>query len=133
MTVYDYSHIGHGRKYITDDILKRVLIANGFKVKHVQNITDVGHLVSDEDEGEDKLEKGALKQGKTVWEVAEFFTKDFYDSMDQLNIIRPNIICKATEHIKEQIELVTKLIDKGFAYDTHEAVYFDVSKFPNYT
>lgn len=132
MTVYDFAHIGHGRKYVNDDVLKRVLIANGYKVKHVQNVTDVGHLVSDSDEGEDKLEKGAKKQGKTVWEVAEFFTKNFYDSMDALNIIRPNIICKATDHIKEQIEMVKKLIDSGFAYDTPEAVYFEISKFPKY-
>ncbi|MFI5241171.1 MAG: cysteine--tRNA ligase [Microgenomates group bacterium] len=132
MTVYDFAHIGHGRKYVTDDILKRVLNFNGFKVKHVQNVTDVGHLVSDSDEGEDKMEKGARKYGKTVWEVAEYYTKHFYDSMDALNIIRPDIICKATDHIKEQIEMVTKLVEKGFAYDTPEAVYFDVTKFPEY-
>ena len=132
MTVYDYAHIGHGRKYVTDDILKRVLTVNGYEVEHVQNVTDVGHLVSDADEGEDKLEKGAAKQGKTVWEVAEFFTNNFYESMDKLNIERPNVICKATDHIKEQIELVQKLMDKGFAYDTPEAVYFDISKFPKY-
>lgn len=131
-TVYDYAHIGHGRKYVTDDVLKRLLTADGFKVKHVENVTDVGHLVSDADTGEDKLEKGAAKTGKTVWEVAEFFTKYFYDSMDKLNIIRPDIICKATDHIKEQIALVQKLMDKGFAYDTPEAVYFDVSKFEKY-
>lgn len=132
MTVYDYAHIGHGRKYVTDDILKRVLTVNGYKVKHVQNVTDVGHLVSDADEGEDKLEKGAVKQGKTVWEVAEYFTKNFYDSMDKLNIIRPDVICKATDHIKEQIDLVSKLVEKGFAYNTPEAVYFDVTKFDKY-
>ncbi|MEK7550360.1 MAG: cysteine--tRNA ligase [Patescibacteria group bacterium] len=132
MTVYDYAHIGHGRKYVTDDILKRVLIANGYRVKHVQNVTDVGHLVSDADEGEDKLEKGAVKAGKTVWEVAEFFTKNFYDSMDKLNIIRPDIICKATDNIKEQIEMIETLVKKGFAYDTAEAVYFDVSKDKDY-
>jgi cysteinyl-tRNA synthetase len=131
-TVYDYAHIGHGRKYVTDDILKRLLTASGYKVKHVENVTDVGHLVSDADTGEDKLEKGAAKTGKTVWEVAEFFTKYFYDSMDKLNIIRPDIICKATDHIKEQIELVQKLVDKGYAYDTPEAVYFDVTKFKKY-
>ena len=132
MTVYDFAHIGHGRKYVNDDILKRVLTLNGYKVKHVQNVTDVGHLVSDADEGEDKLEKGAKKTGKTVWDVAEFYTKHFYESMDLLNNIRPNVICKATEHIKEQIELVQKLVDKGFAYDTPEAVYFEISKFPDY-
>lgn len=132
MTVYDFAHIGHGRKYVTDDILKRVLIANGFKVKHVQNVTDVGHLVSDGDEGEDKMEKGAKKYGKTVWEIAEFYTKNFYETMDKLNIVRPDVICKATEHIKEQIEMTQTLLDKGFAYDTPEAVYFDTSKFENY-
>lgn len=132
ITAYDYAHIGHGRKYVTDDILKRVLTANGYKVKHVQNVTDVGHLVSDADEGDDKLEKGAAKAGKTVWEVAEFFTKNFYESMDKLNIIRPDVICKATDNINEQIEMVEKLIEKGLAYDTPEAVYFDVAKFPKY-
>jgi cysteinyl-tRNA synthetase len=132
MTVYDYAHIGHGRKYVTDDILKRFLLASGYKVKHVQNVTDVGHLVSDADMGEDKMEKGAKKSGKTVWEVAEFFTKNFYESMDKLNILRPDIICKATDHIKEQIAMVQKLIARGFAYDTPEAVYFDVTKFAKY-
>jgi cysteinyl-tRNA synthetase len=132
MTVYGYSHIGHGRKYVTDDVLRRLLAYDGYEVTHVQNVTDVGHLVSDADEGEDKMEKGARKMGKTVWEVADYFTKDFYDSMDLLNILRPTIVCKATEHIGEQIELVKRLIDKGFAYETPEAVYFDVSKFPRY-
>lgn len=131
-TVYDYAHIGSGRKYTYDDILRRVLQFNGYDVVHVQNVTDVGHLVSDDDEGEDKLEKGARKFGKDPWEVANFFTDDFYVSMDKLNILRPNIICRATENIPEQIELIKKLIEKGVAYDTPEAVYFDISKFPNY-
>lgn len=132
MTVYDYAHIGHGRKYIMDDVLKRTLVFNGYKVKHVQNVTDVGHLVSDADEGEDKLEKGAKKQGKTVWEVAEYFTKHFYDSMAKLNIIPADVVCKATEHIPEQISLIGKLFENGYAYDTPEAVYFDTSKFEGY-
>lgn len=132
MTVYDYAHIGHGRKYVGDDILKRTLTYLGYKVMHVQNVTDVGHLSSDTDEGEDKLEKGAAKTGKTVWEAAEFFTKHFYNSMDKLNILRPDVICKATEHIPEQIALVEALMEKGFAYDTPEAVYFDVTKFAHY-
>lgn len=132
ITAYDFAHIGHGRKYVTDDVLRRTLIANGFKVKLVQNVTDVGHLVSDGDEGEDKMEKGAKKAGKTVWEVAQFFTKDFYESMDALNIIRPSVICKATDHIPEQIQMVAKLLEKGFAYETPEAVYFDVTKYPKY-
>lgn len=132
MTVYDYAHIGHGRKYVGDDILRRTLTRFGYDVTHVQNVTDVGHLVSDNDEGEDKLEKGAKKAGKTVWEVAQFFTDDFYHSMDLLNILRPTIICKATEHIQEQIDLIKRLFEKGHAYDTPEAVYFDVSTFPEY-
>ena len=131
-TVYSFATIGHGRKYVMDDILKRTLEFNGYKVNHVQNVTDVGHLVSDADDGEDKMEKGAKQQGKTVWEVAEFFTKNFHDSMDKLNIKRPSTICKATDHIKEQIELIEKLFKNGFAYDTHEAVYFDTSKFADY-
>ncbi len=132
MTVYDFAHIGHGRKYVGDDILRRTLGRFGYDVTHVQNVTDVGHLVSDGDEGEDKMEKGAKKSGKTVWEVAQDYTKHFYNTMDALNILRPTIICKATEHIREQIALVAKLIEKGFAYDTAEAVYFDVAKFPDY-
>lgn len=131
-TVYDYAHIGHGRKYVNDDALRRTLTTLGYKVTHVQNVTDVGHLVSDADSGEDKLEKGAKKTGKTVWQVAEFFTKHFYDSMDKLNILRPTVICKATDYIKEQIELIQKLVDKGYGYETDEAVYFDISKFENY-
>ena len=132
ITAYDYAHIGHGRKYTMDDILRRTLTTLGYEVKHVQNVTDVGHLVSDADAGEDKLEKGAKKSGKTVWEVAEFFTKDFYESMDKLNILRPNVICKATDNIPEQIELIVKIIKNGYAYDTPEAVYFDTNKFKDY-
>ena len=132
MTVYDYAHIGHGRKYVMDDSLRRLLAYNGYEVTHVQNVTDVGHLVSDSDEGEDKMEKGARKSGKTVWDVAEMFMKDFYESMDMLNILRPTVVCRATEHIPEQIELVKKLLTRGFAYETPEAIYFDVSRFPRY-
>jgi cysteinyl-tRNA synthetase len=131
-TVYLSAHIGHGRKYVNDDILKRTLQYLGYEVNHVMNITDVGHLVSDGDEGEDKLEKGARQTGKTVWEVAEFFTNQFFESMDKLNIERANVIPKATEHIKEQIEMIEELIKKGFAYETDEAVYFDVAKFKDY-
>jgi cysteinyl-tRNA synthetase len=132
-TVYDYPHIGHGRKYVNDDVLKRVLeVVEGYKVTHVQNITDVGHLVSDADEGEDKLEKGAQKSGMTVWEVARMYTEYFVKEMDLLNIIRPDIECKATDHVPEQIVLIKKIMDNGYGYDTPEAVYFDVSKFTDY-
>ena len=132
ITAYDYAHIGHGRKYVMDDILRRTLVYNNFKVNHVQNVTDVGHLVSDADTGEDKLEKGAAKQGKTVWEVAEFSMNNFYSSMDKLNILRPSVICRATDNIPEQIDLISKLFKNGYAYDTPEAVYFDTSKFEGY-
>ncbi|MBI2022491.1 cysteine--tRNA ligase [Candidatus Daviesbacteria bacterium] len=132
-TVYDYTHIGHLKKYTGDDILKRVLLANGFEVKHVMNITDVGHLTSDADTGEDKLEKGAKAMSQTVWEVAKFFEKYFMDSILEVNIIPADIIPRATEHVREQIKLIEKLEGNGFTYITDEAVYFDVSKFPNYT
>ncbi len=132
VTVYDNAHLGHGRKYINDDLLKRLLTYNGLQVKHVQNVTDVGHLVSDADEGEDKIEKGAAKLGKTVWETADMFIKGFFEMMDSLNIIRPDIVARATDNIPEQIALIEKLVEKGFAYDTPEAVYFDISRFPRY-
>ena len=132
-TVYDYTHIGHLKKYINDDVLKRVLEYNGYKVNHVMNITDVGHLVSDEDTGEDKMEKGARESGKTVWEVARFFEDYFWKSLKEVNILKPDITPRATEHIKEQIELIKKLEEKGFTYKTTQAIYFDVSKFKNYT
>ena len=132
-TVYDFAHIGHGRKYVNDDVLRRILEnIEGYKVKHVQNITDVGHLVSDADEGEDKLEKGAKKYGKTVWEVAKEYEESFFAEMDLLNILRPNVSCRATDHIKEQINLIERLVEKGYAYETEEAIYFEVSKFADY-
>lgn len=132
-TVYDFAHIGHGRKYVNDDVLRRVLeTVEGLRVKHVQNITDVGHLVSDADEGEDKLEKGAKKYGKTVWKVAQEYTTAFFEDMDLLNILRPTVSCRATDHIKEQVNLIEQLIEKGFAYETEEAVYFEVAKFADY-
>jgi cysteinyl-tRNA synthetase len=108
-TVYNYAHIGNLRTYIFEDILKRVLLYNKFKVKHVMNITDVGHLTSDSDTGEDKIEKGAKREGKTVWQIAEFYTKAFMNDLKNLNILKADIICKATDNIKEQIELIKKL------------------------
>ncbi len=132
-TVYDYAHIGHGRKYINDDVLRRFLeVIEELKVTHVQNVTDVGHLVSDGDEGEDKMEKGARKSGKTVWEVAEMYTESFNETMKSLNILPPTVQCKATDHIKEQIALIEKILENGYGYDTPEAVYFDVTKFEGY-
>lgn len=132
-TVYGFTHIGHGRKYVTDDILRRTLeIVEELKVNHVRNVTDVGHLVSDADEGEDKMEKGAAKLGKTVWEVAKEYTEYFDQVMRELNTLPPTTVCKATEHVPEQIALIEKIIANGYGYDTPEAVYFDVTRFPDY-
>ncbi len=131
-TVYNFAHIGNLRAYFFEDILKRVLLYNGYKVKHVMNITDVGHLVSDDDEGEDKMEKGASREGKTVWEIAEFYTQAFKNDIAMLNIIPPTIYCKATDFIKEQIDMVKCLDEKGYTYSTTDGVYFDTQKFPEY-
>ena len=131
-TVYDYTHIGHLRTYVNNDVLKRTLVFLGYKVKHVMNITDVGHLTGDSDEGEDKMEKGAVKTGATVWELARVYTDYFISSIDAMNIIRPDVFSNATAHIPEFIEMIKVLESKGFTYETDEALYFDVSKFPNY-
>jgi cysteinyl-tRNA synthetase len=132
-TVYDYAHLGNLRTYIFEDILKRVLLYNGYQVKHVMNITDVGHLTGDRDMGEDKIEKGAKREGKTAAQIAEFYTKAFLDDIKRLNILEPDIWCKATDHIPEQIKLIKKLEEKGYTYRTSDGIYFDTSKFPNYT
>ena len=131
-TVYDYTHIGHLRTYVNNDVLKRALGFLGYKVKHVMNITDVGHLTGDSDEGEDKMEKGAGKKGTTVWELARVYTDYFISSIDYMNIIRPDVFSNATQHIPEFIEMIKVLKSKGFTYETDEALYFDVSKFKNY-
>lgn len=132
-TVYGYTHIGHGRKYVTDDVLRRSLeILENLKVTHVQNVTDVGHLTSDADEGEDKMEKGAAAAGKTVWEVAAEYTEYFNRVMGDLNVLPPTVVCRATEHVADQIALIEKIIANGYGYDTPEAVYFDVTKFADY-
>jgi cysteinyl-tRNA synthetase len=131
-TVYDYAHVGHWFTYVRMDTLVRALKSDEFQTNWVMNITDVGHLVSDADEGEDKLEKGAKREGKTAWEVAEFYTEDFLRGMDQLNMLKPANIVKATEHIKEQIELIQRLEAKGFTYVIDDGVYYDTSKFEGY-
>ncbi len=131
-TVYASPHIGNLRTYIFEDILKRTLLFNDFKVKHVMNITDVGHLTSDADDGEDKMEKGSRATGQTVWQLAEQYTKQFKKNLKDLNILEPDIWCKATDHIKEQIDLIKKLQDKGFTYKTPDGLYYDTSLFPHY-
>jgi cysteinyl-tRNA synthetase len=131
-TVYNYVHIGNLRTYIFEDVLKRVLKYNGYKVNHVMNITDVGHLTSDADEGEDKMEKGSLREGKTAWEIAEFYTKAFKKDLVELNIEEPNIWCKATDNIPEQIGLIEEIEKNGFTYRTSDGIYFDTSKLDDY-
>ncbi len=132
-TVYDYAHIGNLRTYIFEDILKRVLIYNGYRVKHVMNITDVGHLTGDRDMGEDKMEKGALREGKTAWDIADYYTGAFKTDIERLNILQPDIWVKATDTIDEQIALIEILEQKEFTYRTRDGVYFDTSKFKDYT
>lgn len=132
-TVYDYAHIGNMRAYIFSDILRRTLEHNNFSVKQIINITDVGEPAGDPDTGKDKIEESAKKEGKTATEVAAFYTKAFFDDINKLNVeTKGTIFPKATEHIKEQIDLVNELEKKGFTYKTSDGIYFDTSKFPDY-
>ncbi len=138
-TVYSYYHIGNLRNAVFNDTLRRSLEFYGYNVKHIMNITDVGHLTSDADEGEDKLEKGAKQSGKTVWEVADYYTKAFKDDMKNLNVQPPNgyngktdSYARATDFIDSQIEIIELLMAKGFAYQTNQAIYFSVDKLASY-
>lgn len=131
-TVYDYPHIGNWFTFIRYDLLVRALRAEGLNPKWVMNITDVGHLVSDADEGEDKLEKGAQREGKTAWEIADFYTANFMKGLRELNISQPDVLPKATDHIADQIDLVKRLETKGFTYIIDDGVYYDTAKFPAY-
>ena len=131
-TVYSFAHIGNFRAYVFMDTLRRVLQYNGYNLKHVMNITDVGHLESDADEGEDKMEKAARKENKDPYEIANFYTHKFFIDMARLNIEKPEIIAKATEHIQEMLEFVQGLIKNGYAYETSKGIYFDISKLDKY-
>ncbi|MDE2845264.1 MAG: cysteine--tRNA ligase [Gemmatimonadota bacterium] len=131
-TVYDFPHIGNMRTYVFGDLLRRALVFNGYKVRHVMNITDVGHLTSDADTGEDKMEEGARRAGKTAWEIAEFYTGVFKEDMGRLNILEPDTWCRATDHIDEQIREIQCIEAKGFTYRTSDGIYFDTSKQPDY-
>ncbi len=131
-TVYSFAHVGNFTSYIYWDLLVRTLALNGYKVERVLNITDVGHLTSDADEGEDKMEKGAKREGKTVWEVAEMYTNDYLKNFRALNMVEPSQICRATDFIKEDMALVDILEEKGYLYDTTDGLYFDPSKVPTY-
>jgi len=131
-TVYNFAHIGNLRTYIFEDVLKRVLAYNGFEINHVMNITDVGHLTGDMDMGEDKLELGAKREGKSAWEIADFYTQAFKQDLQSLNIIEPSIWCKATDNINEQIYLISELESKGYTYRISDGLYFDTSKVKEY-
>lgn len=131
-TVYDYLTVGNWTAYIYWDILVRTLIASGYQVERVMNLTDVGHLVSDADDGEDKLEKGAAREGKTAWEVAEFYAEDFMKGMEKLGLLMPEHVVKATDFISQQLELIRILKEKGYTYQTTDGIYFDTSKFSTY-
>ena len=131
-TVYSYAHVGNLRTYIFMDLIRRVLKYDGFKIKGVMNVTDVGHLLADADDGEDKLQKAAREQQKSPWEIAAFYSDVFFKDIAALNIGKPEIIAKATDHIPEMIEFVQALLDKGYAYEISDGIYFDISRFPEY-
>lgn len=130
-TVYNYAHIGNLRTYIFEDLLARTIRLN-HPLKHVMNVTDVGHLVSDSDEGEDKMELGAAREGKSAWDIAKFYEEKFWQDYDALHCSRPTIISRATAHIPEMIALVKTLEEKGYTYRTSDGIYYDTSKFPRY-
>ena len=131
-TVYGYAHIGNFRAYTFVDNLRRTLEYNGYTLKHVMNITDVGHLESDADEGEDKMEKAAKKENKDPYEIAKFYTDAFFKDMDRLNIERPEIIAKATDHIEDMLEFAKEIVKNGYGYETSKGIYFDISKLDKY-
>ena len=131
-TVYSYQHIGNLRAFLFADTLRRALVYAGYDVNHVMNITDVGHLTDDGDDGEDKLEVGARKEGITAWDVAKKYTEFFLGELKKANIRTPDHVCKATDYIAEQIALVKRLEDKGYTYNTSDGVYFDTSKYEQY-
>jgi len=132
-TVYNFAHIGNLRTYVFEDVLKRVLRLCGYDVRHVMNVTDVGHLVSDADEGEDKMVAGATREGKTVWQIAQFYWDAFRRDLARLNIIEPDTWCRATDHIAEQIDMVHVLAEKGYTYEiAGDGIYFDTSKLDDY-
>lgn len=131
-TVYHYVHIGNLRTSIFEDLLKRTLLFNNYQVEHVMNVTDVGHLVGDQDMGEDKMEKGSAREGKTAWEIADYYFEQCKKDFIALNIIEPAVWCKATDYISEQIDLIKVLEEKGYTYQTSDGVYYDTSKFADY-
>lgn len=131
-TVYNYAHIGNLRTYVFEDLLRRVLEDAGYQVIHVVNITDVGHLTGDGDDGEDKIIKSAREKGMSVWDIARFFTEAFFQDWDALRLRRPTVVCRATDHIPDMIAMIRRLEEKGYTYLAGGNVYFDTSRFPEY-
>jgi cysteinyl-tRNA synthetase len=131
-TVYNYSHIGNLRTYIFEDILRRTLLFNGFGIEHVMNITDVGHMTSDADDGDDKMQSAAQRENKSPWEIARFYEDAFFKDTDRLNIQRPEVTPRATDHVVEMIEIIQRLEANGYIYVTSEGVYFDTSRDDDY-
>lgn len=131
-TVYYLPHVGHLRAYLTSDLLRRSLEYAGYRVRHVMNITDVGHMTSDADEGEDKMELGARREGKSPWELARYYEEAFFQATAEVNILRPHVVCRATEHIDTQLNLIQRLEERGFTYRTAVGIIFDTAKFSCY-
>ena len=131
-TVYNYAHIGNLRTYVFEDVLRRTLEHAGYRVTHVMNVTDVGHLTDDADDGEDKMEKGAREQGRTVWEIAEFFTRAFFRDFALLGCRMPGVVCRATDHIADMIDLIRRIEARGFTYEAGGNLCFDISKYAGY-
>ena len=131
-TVYYLPHVGHLRAYLTSDLLRRTLEYAGYHVRHVMNITDVGHMTSDADEGEDKMEVGARREGKSPWELARYYEEAFFRAIAEVNILRPHVVCRASEHIDAQLALIERLTERGYTYRTSVGVIFDTEKFPRY-
>jgi cysteinyl-tRNA synthetase len=132
LTVYNYAHIGNLRTYVFEDILRKTLEYCGYQVRHVMNVTDVGHLTGDTDEGEDKMVKSSRETGRTVWEIAEFYTKAFFRDFTLLRCAMPTVVCKATDHIQDMIDLIARIEANGFTYSAGGNLYFDIARFPDY-
>ncbi len=132
-TVYNYAHIGNLRQYVFADTLRRAFEFQCYEVRQAMNVTDVGHLTSDEDAGEDKMEVGARREGKSIWDIARFYEEAFFKDVERLNILMPAVVARATEHIVDMVAVVERLQERGFTYETDQAIYFEANKFPDYT
>jgi cysteinyl-tRNA synthetase len=131
-TVYNYAHVGNLRTYVFEDVLRRTLERAGYRVRHVMNVTDVGHLTDDADDGEDKMEKGAREQGRTVWDIADFYTKAFFRDFGLLGCRMPGVVCRATDHVSDMIDLIRRLEAGGYTYEAGGNLCFDIAKFAGY-